>query len=264
MLHPETPIAGFSCLRDTGDTVPMRTWKSLALTLTIAAAAWAPATASAAFEHVVAKGETLSSVAAADGLSISQLAAANAMSPDSQLTLGSSLVIPPQDATAVSSSRLGRAPPRPRPPRRWCRAPAGALWSTWRHAERDRGAAGGQRQRARRRQRPEPVRPAIAGTTLHDGGAATTGSAASAAEPVCRRGLGGPAWRHAERDRGAAGRQRQRARRRQRPEPVRPAHRRHDAAWRRRERARHRRQQRPRWCRPPPRATAAPSPPARW
>jgi N-acetylmuramoyl-L-alanine amidase len=81
----------------------MRTWKSLALTLTIAAAAWAPATASAAFEHVVARGETLSSVAAADGLSISQLAAANAMAPDSQLIRGSSLAIPPQDASSVSS-----------------------------------------------------------------------------------------------------------------------------------------------------------------
>jgi N-acetylmuramoyl-L-alanine amidase len=81
----------------------MRTWKSLVLTLTIAAAAWAPATASAAFEHVIAKGETLSSVAAADGLSVSQLAAANAMSPDSQLISGSSLVIPPQNASTVAS-----------------------------------------------------------------------------------------------------------------------------------------------------------------
>jgi LysM repeat protein len=87
----------------------MRTWKSLALTLTIAAAAWAPATASAAFEHVVATGETLSSVAAADGLPISQLAAANAMSPDSQLIRGSSLVIPAQDASAVSSAASASA-----------------------------------------------------------------------------------------------------------------------------------------------------------
>jgi N-acetylmuramoyl-L-alanine amidase len=82
----------------------MRTWKSLVLTLTFAAAALAPATASAAFEHVVAKGETLSSVAAADGLSVSQLAAANGMSPDSQLISGSALVIPPQDAAAGESA----------------------------------------------------------------------------------------------------------------------------------------------------------------
>jgi LysM repeat protein len=82
----------------------MRTWKSLLLTLIIAAAAWAPATASAAFQHVVATGETLSSVAAADGLSVSQLAAANGMSPDSQLTAGSLLAIPPQDAAAGESA----------------------------------------------------------------------------------------------------------------------------------------------------------------
>jgi N-acetylmuramoyl-L-alanine amidase len=81
----------------------MRTWKSLILLLTISAAAWAPATASASFEHVVSAGETLSSVAAADGLSISQLAAANGLSADSQLVAGSSLTIPPQGATVTSS-----------------------------------------------------------------------------------------------------------------------------------------------------------------
>jgi N-acetylmuramoyl-L-alanine amidase len=92
----------------------MRTWKSLLLTLTIAAAAWAPATASAAFQHVVAKGETLSSVAASDGLSVSQLAAANGISADTQLIAGASLAIPPQDAAAgeslaSSSSTTGSA-----------------------------------------------------------------------------------------------------------------------------------------------------------
>jgi LysM repeat protein len=91
----------------------MRTWKSLLLTLTIAAAAWAPATASAAFQHVIAKGETLTSVAATDGVSVSQLAAANGISADTQLISGSSLAIPPQDATAgesaVSSSTTGSA-----------------------------------------------------------------------------------------------------------------------------------------------------------
>jgi LysM repeat protein len=78
----------------------MRTWKSLSVILTIAAAVCVPATASAAFEHVVSTGETLSSVAAADGLSISELAAANGMSAQSQLVAGSSLVIPPQGGNA--------------------------------------------------------------------------------------------------------------------------------------------------------------------
>ncbi|HEX3690943.1 MAG TPA: LysM peptidoglycan-binding domain-containing protein [Solirubrobacteraceae bacterium] len=81
------------------------------MTLTIAAAGWAPATASAAFQHVVAKGETLSSVAAADGLTVSQVAAANGMSSTSQLITGSLLAIPSQNAaageSAVSSSAAG-------------------------------------------------------------------------------------------------------------------------------------------------------------
>jgi LysM repeat protein len=82
----------------------MRTWKLSLLMVT--AALCAPATASAAFEHVVAPGESLSAVAAADGLSVDQLAAANGISADSQLTAGSTLAIPPQtgDAVATSSS----------------------------------------------------------------------------------------------------------------------------------------------------------------
>ena len=56
----------------------------------------APAAAQAAFPHVVSSGESLYSVAAADGLSVAQLAAANGISPDSQLLAGSTLLIPPQ------------------------------------------------------------------------------------------------------------------------------------------------------------------------
>jgi LysM repeat protein len=59
----------------------------------------APAAASAAFPHVVAPGESLSSVAALDGLSVSELAAANGISTDSQLIAGSTLQIPPQGGT---------------------------------------------------------------------------------------------------------------------------------------------------------------------
>jgi LysM repeat protein len=54
----------------------------------------APAAASAAFPHVVAPGESLSSVAAGDGLSVDELAAANGLSPDSSLLAGSTLMIP--------------------------------------------------------------------------------------------------------------------------------------------------------------------------
>jgi LysM repeat protein len=73
----------------------------------------APASASANFGHVVASGESLSSVAATDGLSVDQLAAANGISSGSQLIAGSTLQIPPQDAgasTAASSSESSATP----------------------------------------------------------------------------------------------------------------------------------------------------------
>jgi LysM repeat protein len=88
----------------------MRTWK-LPLLMAIGALC-APATASAAFDHVVAPGESLSSVAAADGLTVDQLAAANGISSDTELVSGTSLAIPPQtgEATAVSSTTEASAP----------------------------------------------------------------------------------------------------------------------------------------------------------
>ncbi len=54
-----------------------------------------PAVASADFVHVVARGESLSSIAAADGLSVTQLAAANGLSPAAQLVAGTGVQIPP-------------------------------------------------------------------------------------------------------------------------------------------------------------------------
>ena len=80
----------------------MRTTKLL-LPLAIVALAL-PASASAAFQHVVATGESLSSVAAADGLSVDQLAAANGLSAAAQLVAGALLTIPPQSATGVTSA----------------------------------------------------------------------------------------------------------------------------------------------------------------
>ncbi len=56
----------------------------------------APAVASADYPHVVTPGESLSSVAAADGLSVDQLAAANGIPSDGQLIAGTTLLIPPQ------------------------------------------------------------------------------------------------------------------------------------------------------------------------
>jgi LysM repeat protein len=80
----------------------------------------APAAASAAFVHSIVPGESLYSIAAADGLSVSQLAAANGLAPGAQLTAGSSLSIPPQtgpttptgaaSTTSVSASTSGGDP----------------------------------------------------------------------------------------------------------------------------------------------------------
>jgi LysM repeat protein len=63
-----------------------------------------PAIASASYPHVVGAGESLYSVAAADGLSVSDLAAANGLSPDAQLVAGSTLMIPPQTAAGAQGT----------------------------------------------------------------------------------------------------------------------------------------------------------------
>jgi N-acetylmuramoyl-L-alanine amidase len=78
------------------DTSPMRTRTLLSLAAVTMLAS--PAVASADFPHVVSAGESLSSVAAVDGLSVSQLAAANGLSTDSILIEGATLQIPPQSS----------------------------------------------------------------------------------------------------------------------------------------------------------------------
>ncbi|MBV8430715.1 MAG: LysM peptidoglycan-binding domain-containing protein [Solirubrobacterales bacterium] len=72
----------------------------------------APGAASADFVHVVAPGETLSSVAAADGLSVAQLAAANGISPTAQLISGSGIQIPPQGSSSVPAQSSGQILPQ--------------------------------------------------------------------------------------------------------------------------------------------------------
>jgi len=57
-----------------------------------------PTVALADFPHVVATGESLSSVATADGLSVDELAAANGISASAGLIAGNTLMIPPQAA----------------------------------------------------------------------------------------------------------------------------------------------------------------------
>ena len=83
----------------------------------VAALLAAPAAASADAAHVVARGETLTSVAAADGLSVTSLAAANGLSADAELTAGTTLNIPPRGraiaTAAVSATPAAAAAPAP-------------------------------------------------------------------------------------------------------------------------------------------------------
>jgi LysM repeat protein len=59
---------------------------------------------SAAFQHTVLPGESLTSVAAADGLTVPQLAAANGLSPTAELITGSTLSIPSQGAPTAMTT----------------------------------------------------------------------------------------------------------------------------------------------------------------
>ena len=130
---------------------------SLLIPAAVGAMLCVPATASAYFVHVVGPGESLSSIATQDGLSVAALAAANGLSPDTQLQAGSTIQIPPQGASVVAPStteETGEAGSTAVPA---STSTSGAyVVQAGRHAVGDRRALGRQRQRARRRQRPEP------------------------------------------------------------------------------------------------------------
>ena len=71
-----------------------------------------PSAATALTPHDIAPGESLYSIAAADGLSVGQLAAANGLSPSAHLLAGATLQIPPPGASsgAASSGAASTAP----------------------------------------------------------------------------------------------------------------------------------------------------------
>jgi N-acetylmuramoyl-L-alanine amidase len=60
--------------------------------------------AAAAVTHTVRPGETLTSIAAADGLTVAGLAAANGLSSSAELAAGAELVIPPQGAATTGAT----------------------------------------------------------------------------------------------------------------------------------------------------------------
>jgi N-acetylmuramoyl-L-alanine amidase len=73
----------------------------LAISLLIAAC---PIAAKGQVPHTVEPGESLWSIAAQDGLSVEQLAAANGLSPDAALVAGTTLMIPPAAPTAPAAA----------------------------------------------------------------------------------------------------------------------------------------------------------------
>ncbi|HEY4279175.1 MAG TPA: transglycosylase SLT domain-containing protein [Conexibacter sp.] len=76
------------------------------------AAALALAPAALAVTHTVEPGETLTSVAATDGLTVAELAAANGLSSEAQLIAGSALTIPVAGSgTTASASSSGETSP---------------------------------------------------------------------------------------------------------------------------------------------------------
>jgi N-acetylmuramoyl-L-alanine amidase len=80
-----------------------------------------PVAASANYAHVVQPGETLTSIAAVDGLSVGVLARANGISSSAELIAGKTLWIPPQRAAAMpaasaaqtSATSVAAGPPIP-------------------------------------------------------------------------------------------------------------------------------------------------------
>jgi LysM repeat protein len=70
-----------------------------------------PAVASAGVSHLVVPGETLSGIAATNGLSATQLAGANGLTADAFVIAGRSLTIPPRGATTVASTAAATPAP---------------------------------------------------------------------------------------------------------------------------------------------------------
>ncbi len=67
----------------------------------------APAAANADFAHVVVPGETLTSIAATDGMSVAQLAAANGISPYTEIVAGAVIQIPAAGVPYAPSADSG-------------------------------------------------------------------------------------------------------------------------------------------------------------
>jgi LysM repeat protein len=82
----------------------------LPLLAALICASLVPAAAQAHVTHLVAPGETLSGIAAANGLSSQALAAANSLSPQAFVIAGRSIVVPPAGAAEPAGSASATVP----------------------------------------------------------------------------------------------------------------------------------------------------------
>jgi len=99
-----------------------------------------PATASADYAHVVRPGETLTSIAATDGLSVSALAAANGLAPSAELVSGTVIQIPPQTAATSASTTTDTSAESSSATSTATVVSGSYIVATGRHADRDRWA----------------------------------------------------------------------------------------------------------------------------
>ena len=157
----------------------------IALPLVAAASLAISSGAQADLRHTVTPGESLTSIAAADGVSIHALAGANRLAPDARLIAGSVLRIPPR-GTGFSRPRSRRAKPAPHPTAASHAAVAPVHGATRGYALGARRAGPGEPRRARRAQPPARRRAADRG---RDDRAARSGAVqtAPAATPALRR-----------------------------------------------------------------------------
>ncbi|HWH92936.1 MAG TPA: LysM peptidoglycan-binding domain-containing protein [Baekduia sp.] len=85
----------------------------LPVLVVVAALLVLPAAAHAAGSHLVVTGETLSGIAAANGLSPAQLAAANGLAPDAFVIEGRTLTIPAPGTAPAATAGAGTSTPAP-------------------------------------------------------------------------------------------------------------------------------------------------------
>jgi LysM repeat protein len=143
----------------------------------LAAAVLLPTTPALGATHLVAPGETLWGIAAANGLSASAVAAANGLSPEARVVAGNTLTIPAPGAAPSTASTTASAPAAAAAP-----ASGGGLRVRWGDTLGVIAARNGvSLSRLAAVNGLDPSRPLLAGTSLRLPGAGGAGTSAAPA-----------------------------------------------------------------------------------